>query len=167
VIIRVIPGDEARIREFFSALSVRTRFQRFFAAITPTPAMLRILSGGRPDTEALIAIQAGVIIGHAVAAHRPGQDGSSQAEIGVVVSDAWQGRGVGAALVAALATAARERGAGILSMDIQASNRPALDMIFRQWPQARSTRGRDGVSIQVSLAPQDQGPKAPALAAGA
>lgn len=166
VITRAVPGDEARIREFFTALSLRTRFQRFFAAVTPTPAMLRVLAGGRPDTEALIAVHSGVIVGHAIAAVRPGADGGLQAEIGVVVSDDWQGRGVGAALVAALGALARSRGIGALSMDIQAGNRRALAMIFRQWPQARTTRGSDGLSIQVILAPPDRATRVTAPACG-
>src|SRR5215471_15737725 len=39
------PADMAALSDFFSGLSAQTRYLRFFAPVTPTPAMLRVLSG--------------------------------------------------------------------------------------------------------------------------
>lgn len=40
------PTDLAALDEFFARLSPRTRYLRFFAAVTPTGSMLRRLAGG-------------------------------------------------------------------------------------------------------------------------
>ena len=74
-------------------------------------------------------------------------------EIGVVVADAWQGQGVGSALVRALISRARARGVTSLSMDVLPGNRDVLAMIAGHWAAARTRRGVDCVTIQAGLAP--------------
>ena len=74
-------------------------------------------------------------------------------EIGVVVADAWQGQGVGSALVRALIGRARARGVTSLSMDVLPGNRDVLAMIAGHWAAARTRRGVDCVTIQAGLAP--------------
>ena len=59
-------------------------------------------------------------------------------EIGVVVADAWQGRGVGSALVGALIRRAQARGVTSLIMDVLAGNRQALALIAGHWAAART-----------------------------
>ena len=103
----------------------------------------------------------GVIIGHGMAADRPADPAAAPAglvtEIGVVVADAWQGQGVGAALVRALISRARARGVTSLSMDVLAGNREVLAMIAGHWTTARTHRGVDCVTIQAGLAPDQAG----------
>ncbi len=131
-------ADLAPLTGFFAGLSTRTRVQRFFAPIRPTPAMVRRACGqagpgtgsGRARlaqvgpagqagrTDVLVATHGGIIIGHAMAADRAAAGGGSLTEIGVVVADAWQGRGVGSALVRTLVSRARARGVTSLSMDV-------------------------------------------------
>ncbi len=71
------PADLAALRDFFAGLSAQTRYLRFFAPVTPGPALLRLLSGGTGTTYAVVATWGEVIIGHAMAADRAGPTSGS------------------------------------------------------------------------------------------
>src|SRR5215472_6328668 len=88
-------SDCEPIREFLTGLSPRARYLRFFSGAPPTSgAMLRILTGGSPRTDVLVAATGdGMIIGHAMAGDRAGPGGTLLTEIGVVV---WMTTGAGA-----------------------------------------------------------------------
>ena len=58
----------------------------------------------------MIALDAGVIVGHAMAADRAGPGPARTTDVGVVVADRWQGRGVGSVLVRELFRRAAGRG---------------------------------------------------------
>src|ERR1700753_1540832 len=97
----VRPADEAVLREFFAALSVESRYLRFFAPVTPSCGLLDLMAGKAAHVDAIIAVADGVIVGHAMAADRPvpaaagahGGTGEPRAtDVGVVVADAWQRR---------------------------------------------------------------------------
>ena len=79
--------------------------------------------------DAVIAVRGGVIVGHAMAADRTDPRGTRVTDIGVVVADAWQGRGLGSALMRAQVTRAQARGVTLLEMDVLDGNRQVLDMI--------------------------------------
>ena len=96
--------------------------------------MLRILTGGNGRTDALVATENGVIIGHAMASDTTGHTGGRQTEIGVVVADGRRGMGVGSALVRGLLARAQERGATVLVMEVLAENRQVITMITDHWP---------------------------------
>jgi ribosomal protein S18 acetylase RimI-like enzyme len=145
--------DLAALTGFFAGLSLRTRFQRFFAPVTPTLAALRRLSGGAGHADVLVAIQDGVIIGHAMATDRTGPEGDMMTDFGVVVADAWQGQGVGSALVRALIARAQARGVTSMTMDVLHSNRQVLAMIASHWTTARTDRSADCVTVHVRLPP--------------
>ena len=151
------PADLAALTGFLAGLSTRTRVQRFFAPVRPTAAMVRRAcgqAGPAGHADVLLATHGGVIIGHAMAADRaagPAAAGESLTEIGVVVADAWQGQGVGSALVRALLRRAQARGVTSLGMDVLPDNRQVLAMIAGHWAAARSRRDVDCVSIQIEL----------------
>jgi GNAT superfamily N-acetyltransferase len=149
------PADLASLTGFFGGLSLRTRFQRFFAPITPTAAALRRLSGGAGGADVLVAIHDGVIIGHAMATDRAGPGGDTMTDFGVVVADAWQGQGVGSALVRALITRAQARGVTSVTMDVLYSNHRVLAMIASHWTAGRTDRSADCVTVHMQL-PQHQ-----------
>jgi ribosomal protein S18 acetylase RimI-like enzyme len=113
--------------------------------------MLRILAGQRPDADALVATRNGVIIGHAMAVDTAGPPGAATTEIGVMVADAWQGRGVGSGLVRALASRARARGATTLVMEVMAENQRVLAMIAGRWPDARHDRNSAYLTVHARL----------------
>jgi acetyltransferase len=54
----------------------------------------------------------------------------------VVVTDQWQGLGLGPRLIDALLLRAAVRGATTVGMDVLGENRRVLRMIRRQWPDA-------------------------------
>src|SRR5262249_55462208 len=127
--------DHPALREFLTGLSPRVRYLRFFSGAPPTSqAMLRILTGGTGCTDALVAIENGVIIGHAMASDVTGHAGSRRTEIGVVVADGRRGMGVGSALVRGLLARAQERGATVLVLEGLAEDRPVVTLITDHRP---------------------------------
>jgi GNAT superfamily N-acetyltransferase len=146
------PTDLAALGEFFAGLSRRTRYLRFFAEVTPTGSMLRRLAGAA-GADALVATDGGVIIGHAMAVDRAGPGRGSTADVAVVVADAWQGRGIGSALLRALIGRAQARGVAWLTMDVQHGNTLVRGVIVRRWATARPEYSSDCLSFRVPLPP--------------
>jgi acetyltransferase len=141
-----------------TGLSSRTRYLRFFAPVTPGAVMLGLLSGGSGQADAVVAVRDGAIIGHAMAVDRagPGDSGDPRprvTDIGVVVADAWQGKGVGSALMRALIIRARARGVTSAIMDVLHGNQQVIAMIAAHWPAAPVTRSPDCTTISCPLAP--------------
>ncbi|HEY4463105.1 MAG TPA: GNAT family N-acetyltransferase [Streptosporangiaceae bacterium] len=112
-------------------------------------------AGGGEHIDALLATEDGVIIGHAMATDTREPSGARAIEIGVVVADARQRRGVGSALTRALASRAQARGATVILMDVLAENRDILSMITNHFPAADHRRSGPYVSIHIPL-PRDQ-----------
>ena len=165
--------DLPALGDFFAGLSLNTRYLRFFGPVRPGAALLRTLAGCAANVDALAAVRRGVIVGHAMAVDRvepKDPRGTRVTDIGVVVDDAWQGRGVGAALMRAIVTGAQARGVAVLEMDVLDSNQRVLAMVTAHWPAARVERTPDGLAIrvrlpQVSVTPAAVAPT-PALALG-
>ena len=147
---QVRPEDLAELGGFFAGLSVESRYLRFFAPVTPTHGLLDLLAGRPANIDAIVAVADGVIVGHAMAADlRSGR----ATDIGVVVADAWQRRGVGAALMRALIARARARGVTSLAMDVLPGNRRVLAMILAHWPDAAVGRNPDSIDVCIPLPP--------------
>jgi GNAT superfamily N-acetyltransferase len=145
-------ADEAALGDFFAALSPQSRYLRFFGPVTPGPALLLRLLGDADGVDAVVAVRGGLIIGHAMAADLAGR----VSDIGVVVADAWQGRGLGAALMRALVTGAQARGLTSMTMDVLPGNHQVIAMILAHWPAARIDRTPDGLTIRIRLEYQDR-----------
>ena len=145
------PEDLPALGDFFARLSAHTRYLRFFGPVRPGAALLRTLAGCPDNVDALVAVRGGVIVGHAMAVDRAGPSGTRVTDIGMVVSDAWQRRGVGSALMRALVTGAQARGVTTLEMDVLDGNRQVLDMVTGHWPAARVDHNSDGFAIRVRL----------------
>lgn len=146
--------DHPALREFLTGLSPRVRYLRFFSGAPPTSgAMLRILTGGGGRTDALVATENGVIIGHAMASDTTGHAGGRRTEIGVVVADGRRGMGVGSALVRGLLARAQERGATVLVMEVLAENRQVITMITDHWPVAHRDQSGAYLTIHARLPP--------------
>ncbi len=167
--VRPVRGsDQEAIRDFLAGLSLRTRYLRFFGAIgADTPAMLRLLAGGaaagsaadvtgREYVDTLVATEDGKVIGHGMASDGRDRSGARVSELGVVVADAWQGKGVGTSLTRALAARARARGAAAIAMDVLAENRVMLAVIARNFPAARRHSCGPYVSVRVPLPGQER-----------
>jgi len=150
------PEDLAALGDFFAGLSLRTRYLRFFGPVTPGPGLLRQLCGLPSTVDAVVAVRGGIIVGHAMAVDRTCPRGARVADIGVVVTDAWQGRGLGSALMRALVTRAQARGVTLLEMDVLDGNRQVIDKITSHWPAARVERSPDSISIRIRLQQHQQ-----------
>jgi len=145
------PEDLPALSDFFAGLSAHTRYLRFFGPVAPGAALLRTLAGLADNIDALVAVRGGVIVGHAMAVDRDEPRGTRVTDIGLVVHDAWQGRGVGSALMRALVTGAQARGVSTLEMDVLDGNRQVLAMITGHWPAACVDHNSDGFAIRVRL----------------
>ena len=153
------PEDLAALSDFFAELSVESRYLRFFAPVTPACGLFHLLSGGPANVDAIVAVADGVTVGHAMAADGPEDPcGGRTTDIGVVVADAWQRRGVGAALMRALISRAQARGVTSLAMDVLPSNRRVLAMIIGHWPDTVVGRSTDSLEIRIPL-PRYQPPQ--------
>src|SRR5215467_12357607 len=138
--------DSAALIEFLTGLSPRVRYLRFFSGAAPTSgAMLRILTGGVGCTDALVAVESGVIVGHG-----------------------RRGMGVGSALVRCLMSRAQARGATTIVMEVLAENRQVITMITDHWPVTYQDQSGAYLTIHARLPqPGDQespGVRAPRLA---
>jgi GNAT superfamily N-acetyltransferase len=147
-----LPSDLPALGDFFAGLSMQTRYLRFFSPVTPGPALLQLLAGGAGTTDADVATRVHVIIGHAMATDRTGPGGIRMTDIGLVVADAWQGQGVGSALLRTLLTGAQARGVTSVVMDFLPGNRQVLAMVKRYWPAARASHSPDYDTICVPAA---------------
>ena len=146
-------ADCEAIKSFIAGLSVRARFFRFFTpASPPTPAVLRGLCGGGRTTDVLVATADGTVIGHAMAADSTGPDGGQVTDIGLVVADRWQHRGVGSDLFGRVIARAAARGVRGLEMDVLPENRTMLAMISRRWADASYEYDGGSVIVRVPLA---------------
>lgn len=135
VLVRLGSADDGEILiEGFEQLSDQSRYQRFF---TPTPH----LSSSTVDQ--LLDVGADHVV--LVAFVRDDRDGGlapaggiravwlddepGTAEMAVTVIDAFQGRGLGTLLTAAIAAVVAERGISMLSAEVLALNEPMLGVL--------------------------------------
>ncbi|HEX9766762.1 MAG TPA: GNAT family N-acetyltransferase [Nitriliruptorales bacterium] len=129
-----LPDDGVELQEGLKRLSERTRWLRFHAPVDHlTNAQLRYLvEVDHHDREALVA-EVRVAVGNwqpvAVARWDCDRERPEQAEIAIVVEDAYQGRGIGRRLLARLAEVAVEEGITLFTGEILAENRDMLAML--------------------------------------
>ena len=107
------PGDAPLLKEAFERLTALTRYKRFLGRLDQlTRVQLRYLTTvDHTDHEALVAVdgESGALVG--VARYVRDRSDPDLAEVAVVVTDAWQRRGVASALLERLAERARAAGA--------------------------------------------------------
>jgi len=132
---RLTAADGGDLRTFYGGLSRRSLFLRF---MTPTPrlpegTLAYLCQTGRLDREVLVARFDGCIVAegrfHRVA-------GTSDAEVALVVTDAWQGRGIGRILSERLARLARLRGVDAFTGSMMAENEQARKLLGSSAPGA-------------------------------
>jgi acetyltransferase len=139
------PEDAEMERRFFDGLSEQSRFQRFMQYLRELPpAMLARFTQLDYDRElALVAFDGGEFV--AVGRYAPNPDGRT-AEFALVTADAWQGKGLGRALLQRLVQAAGTAGYEALYGHILGDNRDMLDLAQRL---GFVRQGRDGDAVTV------------------
>ena len=125
------PEDAESEREFVHKLSPESKYLRFMGAVKDlSPAMLARFTQVDYDREmALIALvhENGRHVQIGVARYIINPDGET-CEFAIVVSEAWQGRGLGHHLMQRLIDIARARGLKIMNGQVLAQNRNMLGL---------------------------------------
>jgi GNAT superfamily N-acetyltransferase len=128
------PSDGPSLQAGVRMLSERTRWLRFHMPITQlTDAQVRVLvEVDHHDREALVAeVRRDGGEWRPVGVARYARIGPDRADLAVVVTDAWQGRGIGRLLVDQLAAAARAEGMAAFVAQVLSENRRVLELIHR------------------------------------
>jgi len=152
---QVRPADDGtRISEFVCGLSPTSRYFRFFASVAPpSSGLLRALCGGTGADVLVVTDATGAVIAHGMAADTRTSGGELASNIGLVVTDRWQGQGLGGLLLTALVGRAAERGVRSLVLDVLPYNDRMLGIINRRWPDAPRERTSDAIIIRPVITP--------------
>jgi len=122
-------GDARLLADAERALSSASLTARFFTGTSSLPpAYVRRLAAGPGESwNATVALDAGRLVGWAEWGRRP--EDVATAELGVLVVDAWQHRGVGGRLVRALLPQAIRSGVSTLNVDVETGNMAARHVV--------------------------------------
>lgn len=147
------PSDLLAVGAMLTRLSPAARQRRFFSPIVRiTPRVVRhLVEVDHVRHETLVALCGETVIGMAeLVRSRDGPE--DEAEVAVVVEDAYQRQGVARFLFRALARVARARGITTFVAAVQPSNRAAL-ALAHALSRDVETRSEDGtISLRISLA---------------
>lgn len=115
------PEDAGSVADMHERISERSRYQRYFATTAWRELQMQRLSGGHPgDTLVAQSIDGQVV---ALGNVFPLTEGSSAAEVALLVEDAFQGRGLGGALLDRMIQVAAELGFTEVVADVLVDNR--------------------------------------------
>jgi RimJ/RimL family protein N-acetyltransferase len=128
---QVRPGDAAALARAYANLGEQSRYRRFFTVMPELPesTLKAAADVDHENHEALVAMPllSTEIVGECRFIRRADQPDSADA--GVTVVDAWQGRGLGSALLARLSERALELGIEYFTAEILAENRTMLALL--------------------------------------
>jgi GNAT superfamily N-acetyltransferase len=138
---RLEGSDGDALRRLFFRLSPATVYRRFHSPIVRPEQTHpeRLLDLDHHDREAVVAVVDGEIVGVARYVRRAGTD---SAEVAVVVADDWQRQGLATRMLGALGELALAAGIGRFALEMQADNRPVLQMTKRIYPEAVFTHSQ-------------------------
>jgi GNAT superfamily N-acetyltransferase len=136
VMARLERSDCGSLLRFFYRLSPESLYRRFLAPIArPSQARPeRLLDVDHRDREALVSLVDGEIVGIARYVRVSNTD---EADLAVVVADAWQRRGLATRMLEGLVEAARGAGIRRFRLTMQADNWPIVGLVRKLYPTAR------------------------------
>jgi GNAT superfamily N-acetyltransferase len=139
------PGDQALLIAAQRAISPVSLTNRFFVGTSTLPVKyLRYVAHAPRDRwDAQVATRRGRLLGWAEYARLPGT--ADEADVAVLVVDAWQRRGVASALFQAMLPRARAAGIRVAHADIEPRNLAARAMIRSVFGTTASARYEDGL----------------------
>jgi RimJ/RimL family protein N-acetyltransferase len=155
ILIRPVePADAPLLRDMFEQLSALSRLRRFLTPVEHlTRHQLEYLSDvDHRSHEALVALDARTGEAVGVARYLRDERDRRAADVGVVVIDRWQGRGVGTALLRRLAERADARGYRRLNGTLLLGNDAGRRLIAR-FPATVSERRIPGATRVVAELP--------------
>jgi GNAT superfamily N-acetyltransferase len=144
---RLMPADVDALLEMYDRCSRETRYRRWHGHLRTFPsAYLAALTAGADEHIAVVARQQSQVIGFASAAEiAPGVR-----EIGVLVEDRWQRRGVGTRLQSALLAESVALGTRYVHAEVLATDAWLVDGLRTLGP--TSVRTESGIiTVQVAL----------------
>jgi RimJ/RimL family protein N-acetyltransferase len=127
----VEPRDAEELQNYFRSLSTRSRYNRFFGAMSELPhnVLDHFIHVGERDEFSVIATMKiegfETIVGEARYAFHPETD---SLEFGLSIDDRWQGQGIGSALMRNLECRAASFGAHRLFGDTLRSNEAMISL---------------------------------------
>jgi GNAT superfamily N-acetyltransferase len=135
------PDDTDALARMVSRCSPRTRYLRFHGVVTEIPPayLRRCLSG---EHLALVAEEGSELVG-LVSIGPPEPD---VPEVAAIVEDAWQGQGVGRALLAALVAKA-----GVAVVRMEVCRTPLLTYLTETFPVVASQQHGCDVTIDIAI----------------
>jgi GNAT superfamily N-acetyltransferase len=145
-----VESDRTALRGFFTALPPQTSFLRFFGdGFRATDAALDLLLGTRLPGRAFVAYQGDEIVGHAL--WSPWRNRPFAADLGLVVTDAWQRCGIGSRLVDMTIADALSSGVDRLEFSVLAENRATNRLVQRCWPNPLRVVSAGVVDYEIPL----------------
>lgn len=138
--------DAAGLTTMLTGLSVPSAYYRFLIGLGRPSARLvdRLLH--RDATHGAWLAEIGeTVVGHAMWVLL-----DDAVELGVVVTDAWQGLGVGRWLVQSALAEAAVAGAAAVRLDVHVENRRVVAILRRKMPDAQVTRDADLLTFRAS-----------------
>ena len=158
---QIRPDDAQALVRAYANLGEQSRYRRFFTVMPELPeaTLKAAVEVDHTDHEALVAVPllSTEIVGECRFIRLPDQ--SDTAEVGVTVVDAWQGRGLGSALLGRLSERALEAGIEYFTAEVLAENRTMLALLPSLGQVETESRG-PVVTARVELAepPRQAGP---------
>jgi RimJ/RimL family protein N-acetyltransferase len=147
----IVPEDRDRLDRLFYRLSPKTVYRRFFTSLSRLiPAHLdRLVNVDYTDRLALVAVIDDEVV--AVARYDRLPD-PTEAEVAVLVEDAWQHRGLATRLLWRLSAAARERGVELFVAGVLGENRPMMGLLQVLSDDLETTMQDGEYSVRIGLA---------------
>lgn len=147
------PDDAARLQVFHRSHSARTRYQRFFGHYPELSdhQAERFATVDGHDRLALVAIDPADSETFAGVVRLDRDPGTSAAEYAAIVTDAWQGRGVGHGLTMELLKDAVSQGITTVYALVLAGNQPMLALLKGLGLPWRTSMGPDFERVEIDL----------------
>ncbi|HXL92289.1 MAG TPA: GNAT family N-acetyltransferase [Streptosporangiaceae bacterium] len=144
-----VPDTEALLAMLgrCSRVSLFHRFHGFTDGVAYFAALLR----DRPDDQTLLAWSGSTCVGVGTI----GVDAAGLLDLGALVEDAWQRRGIGTRLITSLLDDARAKGVTTVRADVLAEDEFILQALHRIGP-LRVSVERGGFSIDIELSRQER-----------
>ncbi|MBA2578656.1 MAG: GNAT family N-acetyltransferase [Euzebyaceae bacterium] len=155
----ITPDDAPRLHRLYYRLSPQSLYRRFFTPVTrpDRDVIASLVHVDYADRLALVALSGDEVVGIARYERLPP---GGNAEVAVIVEDAWQGRGVGTLLLERLAAAASARGIRSFVAAVQSGNRPMMGLLRAVGEPLETSLDGTEYRVRVALGPPTGGASA-------
>lgn len=157
-------ADPPRLREMFFELSDTTRYLYFCAGVPQTEYFAeRVAALAQADQLASYAMVAEVESAIVGVARFDRDARGERAEIGILLTDAWQSRGLGGEVVARLRAVAERRALSGFTATVLGENDRAIRLLRRAFPGMRASLAYGQYTLVMPFTPAPEAIQAPAL----